>query len=90
MPKMDCKPPSSETLNIGGKNAQVSNTECTMEIQMQKYLTKSKNYIIQLDGGKNVAITYGAMGSNPSDIATAYDSNLGKVEETLKTIKFTN
>jgi hypothetical protein len=89
MPKIDCKSLSSETANIGGKNAQISVTECSMESSMGKILTKSKNYDIQLEGGKTVGISYRAMGSDSSVIASSYDSNLGKLEETVKTLRFT-
>jgi hypothetical protein len=92
MPKIDCKPGSSEIVNIGGKNAQLSTSDCTItsfEPKGTMYM-KSKDYTIDLGEGKSANIRYSAMSSSSSaSVASAYDSNLGKFDETVKTIKFT-
>jgi hypothetical protein len=92
LPKIDCKPGSSETVNIGGKNAQLSTSDCTVTSLKPKgtMYMKSKDYTIDLGAGKSANIRYSVMSSSSSEsAASAYDSNLGKFDETVKTIKFT-
>jgi hypothetical protein len=92
MPKIDCKPGSSESVNIGGKNAQLSTSDCTVTSFQPKgtMYMKSKDYAIDLGEGKSANIRYSAMSSSSSaSVSSAYDSNLGKFDETVKTIKFT-
>lgn len=90
MPKLDCKTLSSEVVNLAGKNAQVSVTECSMESSAGMIMTKTKNYDIQFESGKSVGVIYSTMSGDPSSTTSAYDTNLGKLEETIETIKFTN
>jgi hypothetical protein len=92
LPKIDCKPGSSETVNIGGKSAQVSTSDCTITSSEPKgtMYMKSKDYTIDLGEGKSVNIRYSAMSSSSSaSVSSTYDSNLGKFDETIQTIKFT-
>lgn len=90
IPKLDCKTLSSEAVNLAGKNAQMSVTECSMESSAGKIITKTKNYDIQLESGKSVGVIYSAMSRDPSSATAAYDTNLSKLEEIIDTIKFTN
>jgi hypothetical protein len=92
MPKIDCKPGSSESVNIGGKNAQLTISDCTITSSNPKgtMFMKSKDYTIDLGEGKSANIRYSAMSSSSSSsVSSAYDSNLGKFDETVQTIKFT-
>lgn len=90
LPKLDCKTLSSEAVNLAGKNAQVSVTNCSMESSAGKIITKTKHFDIRLENGNSVGIIYSAMSGDPSSATSAYDTNLGKLEETINTIKFAN
>lgn len=93
LPKIDCKPSATETVNIGGKNAQASTTDCTITSSNPKetMYMKAKDYTIDLGEGKSANLRYSSMSSSSSaSAASAYDSNLGEFEESVKTIKFTN
>jgi hypothetical protein len=90
MPKLDCKTLSSEAINISGKNARVSVTECSMESSAGMIITKTKNYDIHLESGKSVGIIYSVMSGDASSAIAAYDTNLGKLVEIIDSIKFTN
>jgi hypothetical protein len=92
LPKIDCKPGSSETVNIGGKNALLTTSDCTITSSNPKgtMFMKSKDYTIDLGEGKSANIRYSVMSSSSSaSVSSAYDSNLGKFDETVQTIKFT-
>jgi hypothetical protein len=92
LPKIDGKPGSSETVPIGGKTAQASLSECTIESSHPKatLIMKSKDYTFDLGAGKSANLRYSVMSSSSlGSAASAYDSNLGKFEESVKTIKFT-
>lgn len=92
MSKIDCKPGLSETVNIGGKSAQSSTSDCTITSSSPKgtMYMKSKDYTIDLGEGKSANIRYSSMSSSSSaSISSAYDSNLSKFEDSVKTIKFT-
>ncbi len=67
-----------------GRNVQSrSNPKTTM-------YTKAKDYIIDLEARKSANLHYSAMSSSSRGAATsAYDSNLVKFDESVKTIKFT-
>jgi hypothetical protein len=73
-----CPPLSTETVNLGGKIAQATVTPCNMEASP----TKTRNYNIDLGGGKTVSIIFVP---NPS----MYDVALPQFEEIVKTVKFT-
>jgi len=70
---------SAGCVKIGGKNAQVSSSETNMG----GFFSKSKSYTMFLDPSRTISISYTAAS------ASDYDSNLGKFEESLKTLKFT-
>jgi len=51
---------------------------------------KAKGYTIDLGDGKSTNLRYSLMSSSSlASAASAYDSNVGKFEESVKTIKFT-
>lgn len=92
LPKIDCKPGPSENVNIGGKNAQASSSECSITSSNPKgtMYMKSKDYLIDLGDGKSASLRYSVMSSSSSaSTASAYDTNLSKFEDSVKTITFT-
>lgn len=75
---MACSP-TTGCVKIGGMNAQVFSSESSTG----GYFIKSKSYSVVLGPYKTFQITY--QGASQQ----GYDSNLGKFEDALKTIKFT-
>jgi hypothetical protein len=92
LPKIDCKPGSPETVNIGGKSARASSSECSITSSNPKgtMYMKSKDYLVDLGDGKSASLRYSVMSSSSStSAASAYDTNLSKFEDSVRTITFT-
>ena len=91
LPKMECNPSSSHAVNLGGKNAQSSTSECSISSTNPKgtMFMKSKDYTIDLGASKSVDLRYSVMSSSTESAASEYDMNIDKFEDSVRTITFT-